>query len=156
MEIGDLPAFLLIEILTLIARYVQDRVPNNIFVDRKSIKCLRLTCKAFESAASPYLLERLWISTRDEDCQRMETVSNHPIFSQYVDTIAYDFTSYESFLAQNQKIYEEALGDENEPTEYNWAYARQKGSLRTEISLDAKRLGWERYRYEFATQLLAP
>ena len=70
----------------------------------QDIRAIRQVCRAFNDAASHFLIRSAWISLQPDDWQILEAISKHPIFSKTVREIIYDATYYEQALT-NPKRY---------------------------------------------------
>ena len=78
----------------------------------KDLQSARLVCKAFNDAASPYLIPKAWISVNPRDWERLTEIANHRIFSRHVTEIVYDARLHGRSLLQRSR-YIKALGTGN-------------------------------------------
>lgn len=69
----------------------------------QDIRNIRQVCRAFNDAASHFLIRSAWISFRPDDWQILEAISKHPIFSKTVREIIYDATCYEKPLTDAKR-----------------------------------------------------
>ena len=81
-------SFFPLELLTSISQYLQ----------LDDIKSTRLACKSLNEGASPFLIERVWISSSPQDQDILTAISTHGVFSKHVTEIIYDATIYEERL----------------------------------------------------------
>ncbi|KAI4715594.1 hypothetical protein E4T48_08223 [Aureobasidium sp. EXF-10727] len=61
----------------------------------KLLKPIRLVSKQFASAASPYLLPRIFLLNHPDSCDEVQRIIEHPVFSKYVTTIVVDINRLE-------------------------------------------------------------
>ncbi len=137
MNIGS--AYLPLETLSSIARCLEVR----------DVMSSRLVCKAFNYAASPFLIEEAWISSDCRDWERLTAISKHEVFSKYVHTITYYASVYDSdLLDPNQYIA--ALGTTN--------YIREPGkraASKFQYSKAAVLRGYRQFKEYYKTQQAA-
>ena len=69
----------------------------------QEIRAVRQVCRAFNDAASHFLIRSAWISFQPDDWQILEAISKHPIFSKTVREIIYDATYYEGSLTDAKR-----------------------------------------------------
>lgn len=67
-------------------------------LELNDVKNARLACKAFNNAASPFLIARVWLSPHPKDLETLTAIADHEIFSKTVQEIAYDGTWYHDKL----------------------------------------------------------
>lgn len=68
------------------------------WLKKDDIRSTRLACRLFNEVASPFLLQRVWISSSSEDQKTLTAISLHQVFSKYVKEIYYDSTIYDPDL----------------------------------------------------------
>ncbi|MCJ1473099.1 hypothetical protein MMC13_001749 [Lambiella insularis] len=73
------------------------------------IRRLRLVCKAFNYAASPYLIPTVYLSSSQRDLDILTAVSNHPVFSKHVTELVYDCRMFDQALVTDKTFYIEEL-----------------------------------------------
>lgn len=85
-----------LEVQRLVPVTVPVEVPAEILVEifshlpRRDIKAIRVVCKNFEAASSQYLFDRLYVSPQKFHLKILAKVSQHPVYSKYVEEIVYD------------------------------------------------------------------
>lgn len=77
-----------LELLLFICSHLQ--VPD--------IQNTRLTCRLLDEAASPYLINRVWLSSDSRDQDLLAAISKHSIIGRHARKITYDATIYESAM----------------------------------------------------------
>jgi len=85
-------------------------VPAEVLIDifhhvaLNNIKSIRQVCKAFNFAASQFLITRVFLSPLKADQVVLTAIAQHPIFSKRVQELVYDFRRFEARLT-NKDVY---------------------------------------------------
>jgi hypothetical protein len=73
------------------------------------IRRLRLVCRAFNFAASPFLIPTVFLSSSRRDMEVLTAVSEHPVFSKHVNELVYDCRMFDQALTTDKQSYVEEL-----------------------------------------------
>ncbi|MCJ1390065.1 hypothetical protein MMC18_002923 [Xylographa bjoerkii] len=73
------------------------------------VRRLRLVCKAFNYAASPYLIPTVYLSSSRRDMAALIAISNHPVFSKHVSELVYDCRMFDQALITDKTSYVDEL-----------------------------------------------
>ncbi|MCJ1244510.1 hypothetical protein MMC30_001708 [Trapelia coarctata] len=73
------------------------------------IRRLRLVCRAFNFAASPFLIPTVYLSSSQRDMDALTAISEHPIFSKHVTELVYDCRMFDQALTIDKHSYVEEL-----------------------------------------------
>lgn len=74
------------------------------YLPTAAIRNIRLSCKAGNDEASPFLLQSIYISAQQQDLENLTEISEHPVFSKTVKKIIFDGTTY-ALPMLNRKKY---------------------------------------------------
>ena len=73
------------------------------------IRRLRLVCRAFNFAASPFLIPTVFLSSSQRDMDVLTAISEHPVFSKHVTELVYDCRMFDQALTTDKQSYVEEL-----------------------------------------------
>jgi len=73
------------------------------------IRRLRLVCRAFNFAASPFLIPTVYLSSSQRDMDVLTAISEHPVFSKHVTRLVYDCRMFDEALTRDKEAYVEEL-----------------------------------------------
>ena len=73
------------------------------------IRRLRLVCRAFNFAASPFLIPTVYLSSSQRDIDVLTAISEHPVFSKHVTELVYDCRMFDQALTRDKNAYVEEL-----------------------------------------------
>ena len=73
------------------------------------IKKARLVCRAFNFAASPFLIPTVFLSSSTKDLETLRAVAEHPVFSKHVLELVYDCRMFVEALTTDRHSYIEEL-----------------------------------------------
>lgn len=80
------------------------------FSSLEDVKTMRLVCREMNGAASPYLLNRIFVFNRPDNFEMLDTISDDPIFNKILSTIVWSPSSlygcpiYRMWLVDCQQI----------------------------------------------------
>ena len=75
----------------------------------EDIKAARQVCKAFNYAASPFLIPTIFLSSSTRDLEALKAISRHPVFSKHVVELVYDCRMFVEALTRDRNSYVEEL-----------------------------------------------
>lgn len=128
-----------------------------LFLNKGEIKTTRQVCKAFNVAASPFLIPSTWISTQRRDWDVLEAISQHSIFSKSVREIVYDTSYYEPHDANTIDKYKSLLGaGKKGKRRGNPASKYSETSIVKGHCIYRDRLNWQKWFLSYDSEVNAP
>ncbi|KAK7222165.1 hypothetical protein V2G26_010168 [Clonostachys chloroleuca] len=73
--------------------------------DKESIKQSRLVSRAFNNAASPYLIDEAQVRVTSKSLSRLEELCNHDIFSKSITNVTIILSQYDVSLAMDRSLF---------------------------------------------------
>ncbi|CAG9997108.1 unnamed protein product [Clonostachys byssicola] len=73
--------------------------------DKESIKQSRLVSRAFNNAATPYLIDKAQVRVTSESLSRLEELCSHDIFSKSITNVTIILSQYDVGLAMDQSLF---------------------------------------------------
>lgn len=127
--------------------YVPNEILQCVFslLNLDDIRATRQVCRAFNAAASPYLIYYVWISTQPRDWQILQSIAQHDIFSKNVQEICYDVTYYRSTVADDLESYASKLKDSEIKSAWKYVPKCDRASVLRGCDIYRERYKWQQW-----------
>ena len=125
--------------------YVPDEILRSVFrlLNLNDIRATRQVCRAFNAAASPYLIYSVWISTQPRDWQILQSIAQHDVFSKSVQEICYDVTYYGPNTADRMETYISNRKDSEIKSHFKWVPKCDRASVLRGCDIYRERYKWQ-------------